>query len=381
MSDIILTGITWDHPRGYEPLIASSALYEKLFAVKVKWQKRSLTHFGDQALAELADKFDLLIIDHPHTGVAYSKKCLVPFEDILPAAILNELLEESAGPSYSSYNYKGKQWALAVDAAMQCSANRPDLLNELPVPKNWTEVFELTDLLRKKNLQVAMALCPTDSLCSFLTLTAQLGSPVQEGNEMLVSRKIGLQSLELMRRMRDNFHQNSLNWNPVQLYDHMSNHDDIVYSPLAFCYTNYSRDGFRKNKLSYNNAPGITNAVLGGAGIAVSAKCKYPVEAAKYAAWICSAEIQKTIYVREQGQPANIIAWESDFGNGLTNNFFFNTIETLMNAFVRPRYNGWPAFQKYLGEALHKYLKEDAEPAAVLDHLQEAYGLSYLKSK
>lgn len=381
MSDIILTGITWDHPRGYEALIASSALYEKLFGVKVKWQKRSLTHFGDQALAELADMFDLLIIDHPHIGAAYSKKCLVPFEDILPAAILNELLEESAGPSYSSYNYKGKQWALAVDAAMQCSANRPDLLNELPVPKNWTEVFELTDLLRKKNLQVAMALCPTDCLCSFLTLTAQLGSPVQEGNEMLVSRKIGLQSLELMRRMRDNFHKNSLNWNPVQLYDHMSTHDDIVYSPLAFCYTNYSRDGFRKNKLSYNNAPGINNAVLGGAGIAVSAICKYPVEAARYAAWVCSAAIQNTVYVSQQGQPGNIVAWKNDFPNRLTHNFFINTVETLTNAFVRPRYDGWTPYQKYLGETLHKYLKEDAEPALVLDHLQEVYRLSYVKSK
>ena len=381
MNNPILNGITWDHPRGYDPLIASSALYEKLFGIKVKWEKRSLTNFGDQALVELAGLFDLLIIDHPHAGVATETKCLFPLDEIVSQEKINELERQSAGPSFFSYNYKGKQWALPIDAAMQCSANRPDLLDKLAVPKNWAEVFELADLLKKKNLRVGTALCPTDSLCSFLTITAQLGSPIKDGNEMLVNRGAGLQSLELMRRMRDNFHKNSLDWNPIQLYDHMSTHDDIAYAPLAFCYTNYSRDGFRKNKLSYNKAPGIKNAVLGGAGIAVSAKSKYLNESAQYIAWICSAEIQRSVYVMEQGQPANFVAWKSDFANGLTNNFFFNTMDTLMNAFVRPRYSGWPEFQKYLGEVLHAYLKDDTDPAVVLDHLQEAYRLSYKESK
>ena len=376
-----LTGITWDHPRGYSPLIASSALYEKLFGVKVKWEKRSVTNFGDQSLAGLADNFDFLIIDHPHAGIAFETNCLFPLNELLSKETINELKKQTAGPSFSSYNYKGKQWAIPVDAAMQCSAKRPDLLGDLEVPKNWAEVFELTDVLKKKNLKVGMALCPTDSLCSFLTITAQLGSPVREGNEKLVRRQTGLQTLEFMRRFRDSFHERSLNWNPIQLYDYMSTNDDIAYTPLAFCYTNYSRDGFRKNKLGYCNAPGITNAVLGGAGIAVSAKSKYLNESAQYAAWVCSAEIQSSVYLIEQGQPANIAAWKSDFANGLTNNFFFNIFETLKSAFVRPRYSGWPEFQKYLGEVLHFYLRDDTDPVKVLDHLQEAYRLSYKKSK
>jgi multiple sugar transport system substrate-binding protein len=381
MNNVTLSGITWDHPRGYDPLIASSALYEKLFGVKVKWQKRWLTNFGDQSLAELAEQFDLLIIDHPHTGVAHETKCLFPLDELLSPEKINELKKQTTGPSFSSYNYTGKQWAIPVDAAMQCSANRLDLLGDVAVPKNWAEVFELAHLLKKKNLQVGMALCPTDSLCSFLTISAQLGSPIREGNEMLVSREAGLQSLELMRKMHDNFHPKSLDWNPIQLYDHMSTHDDIAYTPLAFCYTNYSRDGFREKKLSYGNAPGIKNAVLGGAGIAVSAKSKYLNEAAQYAAWICSADIQNSVYVMGQGQPANMVAWKSDFANGLTNNFFFNTIDTLTNAFVRPRYSGWPAFQKYLGEVLHTFLKDDIDLVKVLNHLQEAYRQSYKKNK
>src|SRR5436190_22405935 len=113
-----LTGITWDHSRGYDPLLASSALYEKLFGVKVELQKRSLTNFGDQSLEELAQRFDLLIIDHPHAGVAHETKCLFPLNEILPAEKIQELKEQTAGPSFSSYNYKRKQWALPVDAAM-----------------------------------------------------------------------------------------------------------------------------------------------------------------------------------------------------------------------------------------------------------------------
>ena len=76
-----------------------------------------------------------------------------------------------------------------------------------------------------------------------------------------------------------------------------------------------------------------------------------------------------------------MVAWKTDFANELTSNFFFNTFETLTNAYVRPRYFGWPEFQKYLGDILHAYLKDDTDPVKVLDHLQEAYRLSYEKSK
>lgn len=378
MNNITLTGITWDHPRGYDPLIAASALYERSFGVRIDWQKRSLTDFGDQSLTELAGRFDLLIIDHPHAGVADESNCLVALNDVLTQDELKEQENHSAGPCFSSYNYKGKLWALPIDAAMQCSANRPDLLDRSNVPGSWKEVFELSDSLKKRNLQTGMALCPTDCVCSFLSITAQLGSPVVEGREMLVSREVGLQALELLRKMRNSFHINCLNWNPIALYDYMSANDDVVYSPLAFCYTNYSREGFRKNKLHFGNAPDIKNALLGGAGIAVSAKSKWPVEAARYSAWICSPEIQNTIYVLAQGQPANIVAWKSKYANELTHNFFLNTLDTLTNAFVRPRHSGWPAVQKYFGEVIHGFLKDDSDPNKILDHMQEVYRQSYL---
>ena len=179
-----------------------------------------------------------------------------------------------------------------------------------------------------------------------------------------------------MRAMRDEFHPTSLQWNPIQLYDCMAEENEIAYCPMAFCYTNYSRTGFRKNLLYFHDAPGINNAVLGGAGIAVTASCRHPEAAAGFAAWLCSNEIQASVYVRAQGQPGNKFAWLNEEANNRTNHFFTNTLATLSNAYVRPRYKDWPAFQQWLGETLHSFLVNDTPAERVLQQLQERYSAS-----
>jgi multiple sugar transport system substrate-binding protein len=378
---IKLKGITWDHARGYDPLIAASDLYFKEKGIQVEWQKRSLTNFGDQSLEELSKQFDLIIMDHPHVGVGEVSQCLLPLNDLIDSSILNALKISSAGPSYESYNYQGKQWALPIDAAMQCASYRADLMHNESLPSSWEEVFALAKTLAAKKLYIGMALCPTDCLCSFLSLTAQMGSPIQENNKLLVEPSIGLKALTMIRSMRDAFHPKALDWNPIALYDYMAEQNDIAYSPLAFCYTNYSRIGFRKNILNYHTAPEINNAVLGGAGIAITSSCSNVQEAAHYAAWICSDDVQSTIYVNTQGQPGNKTAWENKQANALTNNFFASTMPSLTHAFVRPRYQGWPKFQTFLGETIHAYLLHDTAPALVLEKLQAAYTASYIIEK
>lgn len=375
---IKLKGITWDHARGYDPLIASSELYFKEKGIQVEWQKRSLTNFGDQSLEELSKQFDLIIMDHPHVGVAEASQCLLPLNDLVDSSILNAIKISSAGPSYESYNYHGKQWALPIDAAMQCASYRADLMQNESLPNSWEEVFILAKTLASKKLYIGIALCPTDCLCSFLSLTARLGSPIRENNELLVEPSVGLKVLSMLRSMRDEFHPKTLDWNPIALYDYMSEENDIAYSPLAFCYTNYSRAGFRKNILKYHTAPEINNAVLGGAGIAITSSCSNIQEAANYAAWICAGEVQSTIYVNAQGQPGNKSAWENKQANAITNNFFTNTMTSLTNAYIRPRYQGWPKFQTFLGETIHAYLLYDTAPELVLQKLQTAYTASYL---
>jgi multiple sugar transport system substrate-binding protein len=371
-----LTGITWDHARGYNPLVACADRYRQLHGIRVEWQKRSLADFGDQSLEELAGQFDLLVIDHPHVGVALESKSLYPLDELLPEAVLKELEEASAGPSFSSYRYQGKTWAVPVDAAVQCAAWRPDLMGETALPTSWEDVFALQQTLQKKGLQIGMALCPTDCACSFLTLTAQLGSPLEEGNGCLIHQAKGLQTLELLRKMRDHFHADSLEWNPIRLYDHMSTHDEVAYAPLAFGYTNYARTGFRKKILAFGDAPGLSCALLGGAGMGVSARRPFAEEAARFAAWMGSAAVQSSLYVTAQGQPANRVAWESEEANNLTRQFFRSTVHTLERAYTRPRYFGWLDFQISLGSILHGFLREDSDPLKTFTRLQDAYRAS-----
>lgn len=373
---ITLKGITWDHPRGYRPLEAASRLYESSRGIRVDWEKRSLTAFGDQSLRELSGSYDLLVIDHPHVGTALREDWLVPLDSVLAAEVLHMLRVQSAGPSFDSYRYGGHQWALPVDAAVQCAAARPDLLGGEPFPRSWEEVFRLGARLRDKNQWVGMALCPTDCGCSFLTLTAQLGSPIREGAERLVDRAKGLEALSMLRKMRDEFHPESFGWNPINLFDHMSGADDTPYAPLAFGYTHYSQAAGPGTILRFADAPGIREALLGGAGIAVSSAGEFIPEAVAYAAWIAEAEVQGGVYVENDGQPGNGAVWENQAANALVGGFFQGTWATLQAAQLRPRYRGWPEFQRKLGLAVHGFLDKDSDPEKLLDELEEAFLLS-----
>jgi multiple sugar transport system substrate-binding protein len=371
MNNIILKGITWDHPRGYEPLIAASLEYLKLKGIRIEWNKRSLGDFGDFPVEDLARKYDLLIIDHPHCGIIARTNCLEPLENYFSAQAIDEFEAQSAGPSFDSYNHQGHQWALPVDAAVQCSAYRPDLLDD-PLPQNWDDVFQLSGHLREEGKYIGMALCGTDALCTFLSMTHQFGAGIREGSPHLVDLETGEKVLGMMKNMIEFFHPQSIKWNPIRLFDYMAESDDVAYAPIVFGYNNYCRAGFRRNLLAFGDPP-EKSALLGGAGIAVSSYCQHKTAAAEYCAWLCGAEIQKTVYARNQGQPAQKIAWEDAELNRMTHGFFTNTFLTLKEAYVRPRSPGWPRFQQYLGETIHDFLINGRDIHQTLRKLEKAF--------
>ena len=118
----ILRGITWDHPRGFESLVNSNKMLEESLGVTVRWEARSLLEFGDQHISEFYEKNDLMVIDHPHVPDAVHAGAVIAFDEMLSAPELFQLKRTSVGESHASYNYRGKQWALANDAAAQVSA-------------------------------------------------------------------------------------------------------------------------------------------------------------------------------------------------------------------------------------------------------------------
>ena len=108
--------MTWNHPRGLDPLNAHAVEYAKRHGVNIAWDARSLEDFEAFPLDELAEKYDLMVIDHPHVGMAAASGCLLPFDASIHF--------DTVGKSHESYHYERRQWALAIDAATQVSARR-----------------------------------------------------------------------------------------------------------------------------------------------------------------------------------------------------------------------------------------------------------------
>lgn len=365
-----MRGLTWDHPRGINPLRAASAAWEAIGGQGVSWEARSLTAFGDSSLSALAQDFDLLIIDHPHVGTAAQAACLLPLCDLLAPDVLTTLKAQSAGPSHASYEYGGKQWALAADAAVQVSSRRSDLIGTSE-PTEWHDVPTFARELRSRGLQMAVPLVPGDCICCFLTLTASFGSPLASAEPFPTGTAGAV--LDYLRELVAVAHPASLTWNPIRMYDAMSTSDDVAYCPLAFGYTNYSRDGFKPNRITFTNLPTPRRGLLGGAGVAVSRWASHPEEAARFAAWLCSAEVQRTTYCVADGQPGNRLAWTDPACNSLTHDFFTATLDTLTSAYVRPRSPGYVAWQVAAGNHINDFLRGHTTSAACLNSLTSTF--------
>ncbi len=128
MSGIHLKGMTWSHPRGYDPMVACSAIWYARHGVAIEWDKRSLQDFESFPVEELARAYDLIVIDHPHVGQITGEHCLLPLDVEGREAERAAMAAGSVGRSWPSYHYDGRQWAFPIDAATQVLAWRPDLI-------------------------------------------------------------------------------------------------------------------------------------------------------------------------------------------------------------------------------------------------------------
>jgi multiple sugar transport system substrate-binding protein len=370
----VLRGIGWDHPRCMAPLRAGSRVWREERGVAIDWQARSLRDFGDQPLEELAASFDLLVIDHPFVGTALDTGCILPLDELLPSETLQELAHDGIGRSHASYTYDGHQWALAVDAACQVAAARSDLLGGRPAPATWHDVRALAQLQPGR---VGLPLMPADAICSYISLLANAGTPPPAGPGAFAERGTGLAVLALLGELVGAGHPECLDWNPPAILERMSESDELVYVPLVFGYTNYSRPGDRPLPVRFLDIPsagrGPIGSVLGGAGLAVSSASARPVDAAAFAAWISSSAAQRRIVAPAGGQPGSRSAWLDPEVDRLTGRFTSGTLATIEAAHVRPREPWWPPFQLAAGETLNALLRDRADPADMVDETERLY--------
>jgi multiple sugar transport system substrate-binding protein len=333
---VVLRGITWEHARGYGSVAAAAEAYREVAPdVEVRWEFRSLQAFADQALEQLVEDYDLLVIDHPHIPLAAEHGLLAPLDGAGHDEELAVLAGQSVGLSHESYRHQGRQWGLATDAAAQVAAYRPDLLPE--PPRDWPAVLELAAEGR-----VLWPYKPVDAFSSLVTVASGNGEePMRRPGVFLSPDALG-EAMEVLRKLARLVPEENRAWNPIQAADALSTGDRFAYVPLAFGYTNYSRAGFRQHRLRYTDIPssrnGVNGSLLGGAGIAVSARTRHPEQAIAHAFWLDSAEVQEGVYYDGGGQPGNAVAWESDRTNADSLDFFRGTRATLEGAYVRPRF-------------------------------------------
>lgn len=362
MSGVSLKGMTWNHPRGYDPMVACSRLWQEKTGVSIEWEKRSLQDFESFSVEELARAYDLIVIDHPHVGQITSEKCLAPLDVAGREAEREALAKASVGRSYPSYSWQGRQWAFPIDAAAQVQAWRPDLIDA--APKIWTEVLELAQQGR-----VLLPLRPPHSLMCFFTLAADLGRPCTvDGSGDLVDPETGKTVFEILREIAAFVDPECPTMDPIAVFEKMAEAGSgIACAPLIYGYVPYATAGFRPNRLFFCDMPSVgcngpVGSALGGTGIAVSAFSTAAKEAIDFAYWIASGEVQRGPYAAAGGQPGHAAAWEDEAVNAATGDFYRGTRATLEGAWVRPRHNGYMAFQQAASDCINEGLagRQDA---------------------
>ncbi len=374
---ISLKGITWDHTRGLVPMVAAAQRFGELHPdVQITWEKRSLQEFADQPIAELGRQYDLLVIDHPWAGFAAASGVLWALDDVLPESFLAEQEAGSVGPSHASYSYGDRQWALAIDAATPVASWRPDLLEAIgsPAPRTWEDLLGIA-----RQGRAVMPAIPQDTLMNFYMLCAVPGSDLFASPESVVDVERGVNALEMLRELASLMTPEIFDWNPIRVYEAMTQRDDLAFCPFAYGYSNYSRRGFARTALQFGDVVELDGfalrTTLGGTGLALSGQTRHPDVAAAFMQFMADPEYQRTQLAENGGQPGHRSAWTDGRNNELTSDFFSSTLACLDRSYLRPRYPGSLAFQGRdgAGVPIREYLRDGGEPRKVMATIDRMY--------
>lgn len=376
MADRIhLKGMTWRHPRGYDPMVATSARWLAETGVTIAWDQRSLQDFETFPVEELAREYDLIVIDHPHVGQITKEGCLAPLDVAGRMAERGEMAAHSVGQSYPSYFYAGHQWAFPIDAAAQVQVYRPDLLPE-PV-STWAEAAALAQAGR-----VILPMRAPHSLMSFYTLAANLGTPCSHEGPELIDVAAGSRVIETLRQVSAHIEPDQFEMDPIAASELMATGDRFALMPLGYGYLSYALAGFRPRRLKFADIPaagtrGPVGSAIGGTGIAVSAFSANRDAAIDYAYWVASAEIQRTLYAEAGGQVGHGLAWEDDAVNAPVDGFYRDTRATLEGGWLRPRHDGYMDFQDAAAQRLNQGLLASEDAGRIVTELNALFKESF----
>lgn len=372
-----LLGLTWDHPRGYAALAELERLDARgehpygSVSAPLHWERQPLEGFESEPLAGLAERYDVLVLDHPGLPEGVASDSLVAMEELFRPSELAAWSKAFAGPSWASYEHRGRQWALPLDAATQIAVSRPDALGDEPAPTTWPGVLELA-----RASSLALCLGGPHAFLMFLALCVAVGAePRPEPDGPLVPEAAGLRVLETMAELLSHADPRVSSLNPIGMLDAMSQHDGPAYCPLVYGYVTYHRPPEAGRRLRAHGAPswsagGRPGTVLGGTGLAVSRRCSDLDAAREHLRRLVDPQVQGRLIPSLGGQPSARPAWHDPEVDGPAGGFFSATRASLDAAWVRPRRAGYVAFQGQAGELVRQGLLTRQAPASLLEQLE-----------
>ncbi|MHC3000002.1 hypothetical protein OB08_12925 [Microbacterium sp. HJ5] len=362
-------GLTWDHPRGRAALEAGRA-HAASVGVDLTWDVHSLEGFESASIAELAEVYDLIVLDHPHLGDAVASRSLRPVEEVVGSEAIADLKRRAVGPSLASYQLAGSTWALPLDAATQVSGRRADLLGDQP--RSWDDVLALG-----WRHPVALSVAGPHAYLSFASICQSFAAPLAvDAADEIVQADVGSHALGVLRQLARQAPRGSLDQNPIALLERMTTTDDIAYIPLVYGYVNYASPR-RDRRVTFGPAPegldGVTGSTIGGTGIAVTRRSEADDGLRAHLLWLVSDPVQMGHIPLHRGQPAVRAAWQDEAVNGTSGDFYRRTRRTIEGAWVRPRFEGFIRAQRELSNIVREGLRDDSDLSDVLERMTRVH--------
>jgi multiple sugar transport system substrate-binding protein len=367
-------GLTWDHPRGRLALErAAEQATDAAGGPLIAWDVHPLEGFESSPIEELAARYDVIVLDHPHLGDALASGAIRPLDEVLDAGFLDEVRAGAVGPSTASYTLGGRFWALPLDAATQVAVSVPELVEA--APRTWSEVLDLAAAA-----PVALSLAGPHAFLSFASICVALGAasgttPATEPGAGFVDREVGARAYDLMAVVAAGAPEGSADLNPIGLLERMRLDRDIAYIPLIYGYVNYASG---EGALRFDDAPAATpggrrGSTIGGTGIAISSRCTPDAALVAHLAGLLDPVTQRTFIPEHAGQPGLRSAWTDDAVNAASGDFYRRTLATIDEAWVRPRVPGYIPLQSEASTILRSALLAGEPAADALDALDRAF--------
>lgn len=361
-------GLTWDHPRGRSALQAAAG--DIGGGDTLRWEVQPLEGFESAPIDELARRYDLLVLDHPHLGDALAADSIRPLDELFDAARIDRWSTAAVGPSIASYRMHDRLWALPLDAATQVSARRRDMVADAPA--TWDDALALAE----RGL-IATSLAGPHAFLSLCSIAVSLGDDPGRGARLsgrdtpLFDRDIALPALDLLTRLSANAPEGTAELNPIGLLDRMRDRGDIGCIPLVYGYVNYSSP-----PLAFGDAPthdGVIGSTVGGTGIAVTRRSEPSAALLTHLSELMSDELQSGFIPQHDGQPGLRTAWTDPQVDAAAHGFYSGTLATMEAAWVRPRVAGYIPFQNAASAIVRAAVAGERTPESALDEIDERF--------